>query len=59
MPMASTSVPVELGFARGSYGEAKYTYTYTYTYTNDSTDGDAIDSDLERHRIIAGVGCRF
>ena len=44
---------VEVGLPRGFYGKAEY------NYTNYRTGNDEFSTDLERHRVVGGVGYRF
>lgn len=46
---------VEVGMSRSVYGKLEYNYT---KYSTNTDDAD-FDVDLDRHRVLAGVGIRF
>jgi outer membrane immunogenic protein len=44
---------IELNLSRGIYAKAEY------NYTNYSVDDAGLGLDLERHRVVGGIGIRF
>jgi len=44
---------LEVGFARNVYGKVEY------NYTNYAVDDEDFGIDLDRHRVLAGIGIRF